>query len=99
MVSATMRHCAINQLHLAEAEPSVPFPAFSLEIQIRRRVFWSAYALDRLISWIYHVPNNLIDEHITVEVKYKRLNQVHMRTNTIRCSQMSRTPICIQIQQ
>jgi len=68
MVSSTMRHCAINQLHLADTEPKDSFPAFSLEVQIRRRVFWSAYALDRLISWIYHIPNNLIDEHITVEV-------------------------------
>jgi hypothetical protein len=97
MVSATMRHCAINQLHLAETEPNVPFPAFSLEIQIRRRVFWSAYALDRLISWIYHIPNNLIDEHITVEVEYKQLHQLQMITNKTRCSRMSKIPIYIQI--
>lgn len=56
------------QLHLAESEPKVPNSAFSLEVQTRRRVFWSAYALDRLISWIYHIPNNIIDEHISVEV-------------------------------
>lgn len=56
------------QLHLAESEPQVPNPAFSLEVQTRRRVFWSAYALDRFISWIYHIPNNIIDEHISVEV-------------------------------
>jgi hypothetical protein len=94
-----MRHCAVNQLHLAETEPNVPFPAFSLEVQIRRRVFWSAYALDRLISWIYHIPNNLIDEHITVEVEYKQLHQIHMRTNATRCFRMSKTPICIPIRQ
>src|SRR3954447_2764405 len=68
MVSATMRYCVMAQLHLAESEPKVLNPVFSLEVQTRRRVFWSAYALDRLISWIYHIPNNIIDEHISVEV-------------------------------
>ncbi|KAJ5122226.1 hypothetical protein N7526_009163 [Penicillium atrosanguineum] len=68
MVSITMRHCAINNLHRAECERQARFPEFSREQQIRRRVFWSAYALDRLISWIYYIPNNLPDEHITVEM-------------------------------
>lgn len=63
-----MRHCVVNNLHLAECEPEEKFPALSLKVQIRRRVFWSAYALDRLISWIYHIPNNVPDEHITIEV-------------------------------
>ncbi|KAJ6173536.1 hypothetical protein N7485_006348, partial [Penicillium canescens] len=66
MVSATMRYCVMAQLHLAESEPKVLNPVFSLEVQTRRRVFWSAYALDRLISWIYHIPNNISDEHISV---------------------------------
>lgn len=79
MVSITMRHCAINNLHLAECERQVRLPAFSRELQIRRRVFWSAYALDRLISWIYHIPNNLPDEHITVEVGVSpsKIKKVH----------------------
>ncbi|KAG0160143.1 hypothetical protein PDIDSM_7670 [Penicillium digitatum] len=68
IVSAMMRYCVMAQLHLAESEPQVPNPTFSLEIQTRRRVFWSAYALDRFISWIYHIPNNIIDEHISVEL-------------------------------
>lgn len=58
------------QLHLAESEPKVSSPAFSLEVQTRRRTFWSAYALDRFISWIYHIPSNIMDEHISVEVGY-----------------------------
>ncbi|CAG8016491.1 unnamed protein product [Penicillium olsonii] len=66
IVSAMMRYCVMAELHLAESEPRVPNPAFSLEVQTRRRVFWSAYALDRFISWIYHIPNNIIDEHISV---------------------------------
>ncbi|OQE09756.1 hypothetical protein PENVUL_c005G03550 [Penicillium vulpinum] len=68
IVSAMMRYCVMAQLHLAESEPQVLNPAFSLEVQTRRRVFWSAYALDRFISWIYHIPNNIIDEHISVEL-------------------------------
>ncbi|KAJ5690182.1 hypothetical protein N7462_004574 [Penicillium macrosclerotiorum] len=68
MVSTAMRHCVIHNLHLSELEPKVPFPAFSQQVQIRRRVFWSVYALDRLVSWIYHIPNNIIDDHITVEL-------------------------------
>ncbi|OQD87808.1 hypothetical protein PENANT_c005G02572 [Penicillium antarcticum] len=68
MVSATMRYCVMAQLHLFESEPKVPNPVFSLEVQTRRRVFWSAYALDRFISWIYHIPNNIVDEHISVEL-------------------------------
>jgi hypothetical protein len=70
VVSAMMRYCVMAELHLAESEPVVPNPAFSLEIQTRRRVFWSAYALDRFVSWIYHIPNNIIDEHISVEVSH-----------------------------
>jgi hypothetical protein len=45
IVSAMMRYCVMAQLHLAESEPQVPNPTFSLEIQTRRRVFWSAYAI------------------------------------------------------
>jgi hypothetical protein len=71
MVSATMRYCVMAQLHLAESEPKVLNPVFSLEVQTRRRVFWSAYALDRFISWIYHIPNNIVDEHISVEVSHR----------------------------
>ncbi|KAK5791353.1 hypothetical protein VI817_006662 [Penicillium citrinum] len=87
MVSSTMRHCAVNQLHLADTEPKDSFPAFSLEVQIRRRVFWSAYALDRLISWIYHIPNNLIDEHITVEM-FSNVEDTHLYKNTAAINQI-----------
>lgn len=71
MVAATMRQCVISNLHLSEYEPKATVPESCQEVQVRRRVFWSAYAIDRLISWIYHIPNNLIDEYITVEVHYE----------------------------
>ncbi|KAJ5322079.1 uncharacterized protein N7506_011209 [Penicillium brevicompactum] len=91
IVSAMMRYCVMAQLHLAESEPKVTNPAFSLEVQTRRRVFWSAYALDRFISWIYHIPNNIIDEHISVqlfsnvtdaELHSEKSNDVNIRIET-----------------
>lgn len=49
-------------------EPPIRDSSTLLEVQIRRRVFWSAYSIDRLISWIYHVPCSVIDENIQTEV-------------------------------
>ena len=66
MISAAMRCCVIAQLHLPTLEAHAADPL--LEMQIRRRVFWSAYAIDRLVSWVYHVPCSLVDEDIQVEV-------------------------------
>ncbi|OOG00243.1 hypothetical protein ASPCADRAFT_158155 [Aspergillus carbonarius ITEM 5010] len=65
MISAAMRCCVIAQLHLPTLEAHAADPL--LEMQIRRRVFWSAYAIDRLVSWVYHVPCSLVDEDIQVE--------------------------------
>ncbi|PYI04692.1 nitrilase [Aspergillus sclerotiicarbonarius CBS 121057] len=65
MISAAMRCCVIAQLHLHTQNSKAEDPL--LEMQIRRRVFWSAYAMDRLISWVYHVPCSLVDEDIQVE--------------------------------
>lgn len=68
MISTTMRCCVISQLHLSAYEPVVQDASSLLETQIRRRVFWSTYSIDRLISWIYHVPCSLADENIQTEV-------------------------------
>lgn len=66
MIAAAVRCCVVAQLHLSEVEHR---PQKLLwERQIRRRVFWSAYAIDRLVSWVYHVPCTLVDEDIQVEV-------------------------------
>ncbi|RAH51985.1 nitrilase [Aspergillus piperis CBS 112811] len=65
MIAAAVRCCVVAQLHLSEVEHR---PQELLwERQIRRRVFWSAYAIDRLVSWVYHVPCTLVDEDIQVE--------------------------------
>ena len=73
MISTTMRCCVISHLHILTSEPPVQDHSTFLEVQNRRRVFWSAYAIDRLISWIYHVPCSLADENIQTEVRYSYL--------------------------
>ncbi|KAJ5663022.1 hypothetical protein N7507_003753 [Penicillium longicatenatum] len=68
MISTTMRCCVVSQLHRSMYEPSIRDSSTLLEVQIRRRVFWSAYSIDRLLSWIYHVPCSVIDENIQIEL-------------------------------
>ncbi|GKZ64129.1 hypothetical protein AnigIFM50267_003588 [Aspergillus niger] len=65
MISAAVRCCVIAQLHLSAVEHQPQ--ELLCERQMRRRVFWSAYAIDRLVSWVYHVPCSLVDEDIQVE--------------------------------
>ncbi|KAJ5184087.1 hypothetical protein N7492_001703 [Penicillium capsulatum] len=68
MISMTMRCCVISQLHLSINETQVRDASSLLKTQIRRRVFWSTYSIDRLVSWIYHVPCSLADENIQTEL-------------------------------
>ncbi|KAL0783222.1 hypothetical protein CaCOL14_001128 [Colletotrichum acutatum] len=75
IASATMRYCVMAQLHLADAEPhispSAPSPetaATKLRIQIRRRVFWSAYTLDRAVDTTFDLPFSVPDYQITVKL-------------------------------
>lgn len=68
MTSTTMRHCVISKLHLCLNEREIRDSTSLLEVQIRRRVFWSAYAIDRLVNWIYHIPCSLPDENIQTKV-------------------------------
>lgn len=72
MISAAVRCCVIAQLHLSAVEHQPQ--ELLCERQIRRRVFWSAYAIDRLVSWVYHVPCSLVDEDIQVEVRSRSQN-------------------------
>ncbi|KAJ6132690.1 hypothetical protein N7471_007905 [Penicillium samsonianum] len=68
MTSTTMRHCVISKLHLCLNEREIRDSTSLLEVQIRRRVFWSAYAIDRLVNWIYHIPCSLPDENIQTKL-------------------------------
>lgn len=63
-----MRRCIVAHLHLIEAEPRQTDPETRLTIQLRRRVFWSAYVLDRLASGVLHLPFSIADVNITVPV-------------------------------
>ncbi|KAL4941384.1 fungal-specific transcription factor domain-containing protein [Aspergillus oleicola] len=65
-VSAAVRYCVISQFHLLEAEPEPKDDRTKLEIQMRRRAFWSSYALDRLACGVFRLPYSIADDNITV---------------------------------
>ncbi|KAH8895609.1 hypothetical protein GQ53DRAFT_682232 [Thozetella sp. PMI_491] len=66
--SCVSRFCVMSQLHLAETEPPpVNIEAF-IQIQLRRRVFWCAYAIDRAVCSSYDLPVSISDNHITVQI-------------------------------
>ncbi|KAK9770916.1 hypothetical protein SCAR479_12375 [Seiridium cardinale] len=68
IASATMRYCVMAQLHLADAEPETVDAETKVQVQIRRRVFWSAYALDRVVCTMFDLPFSIPDYQITVKV-------------------------------
>ncbi|KAK0383335.1 hypothetical protein NLU13_9248 [Sarocladium strictum] len=68
LASTTTRYCAQNQFHLAETEPVPTDPATRIEIQVRRRCFWSAYALDRIVMSSFHIPPSIPDSMITAKL-------------------------------
>jgi hypothetical protein len=68
IASATMRYCVMAQLHLADAEPDLVDAETKVRIQIRRRVFWSAYALDRVTGAMFDLPFSIPDYQITVKM-------------------------------
>lgn len=65
----TMRFCVMAQLHVAGAEPEAISSDAWIQIQMRRRVFWCAYALDRAVCSTYDLPCNIPDSHITTSVR------------------------------
>jgi hypothetical protein len=73
IASATMRYCVMAQLHLAEAEPEPTDVIGKVQIQMRRRVFWSAYALDRAVGTAFDLPFSIPDYQITVKL-YANIN-------------------------
>ena len=66
--SAAMRYCVMAQLHLADAEPEAVDAAAKSRIQMRRRVFWSAYVLDRSVGTSLDLPLSIPDYQITVKL-------------------------------
>ncbi|KAH8651413.1 fungal-specific transcription factor domain-containing protein [Xylariales sp. PMI_506] len=68
IASATMRYCVLAQLHLASAEPDLVDAETKIQVQTRRRVFWSAYALDRAVGTMFDLPFSIPDYQITVRV-------------------------------
>ncbi|KAL4960188.1 fungal specific transcription factor domain-containing protein [Aspergillus stella-maris] len=65
-VSAAVRYCVLSQFHLVEAEPEPRDNEARMEIQMRRRAFWSSYALDRLACGVFRLPYSVADANITV---------------------------------
>lgn len=68
LVSTTMRYCVQAQLHLNETEPEPTDPGIRLENQVRRRCFWSAYCLDRLVMASFELPPSISDVMITCKL-------------------------------
>ncbi|KAK7428192.1 hypothetical protein QQZ08_005258 [Neonectria magnoliae] len=68
LASTTMRFCVQQQFYLAEIESEPRTPAIRLENQLRRRCFWSAYALDRLVMYSFDIPPSIPDAMITTKI-------------------------------
>ncbi|KIV98845.1 uncharacterized protein PV09_09416 [Verruconis gallopava] len=64
--SMTIRFCIMSQFHLLETEPKVLSRDEIIEIQVRRRVFWCAYAIDRAVCSTFDFPCSIPDDNITV---------------------------------
>ncbi|KAI8164652.1 Pyrimidine pathway regulatory protein 1 [Colletotrichum sp. SAR 10_70] len=67
IASATMRYCVMAQLHRADAEPLPVSVQAKIDAQLRRRVFWSAYTLDRAVGTMFDLPFSVPDYQITVK--------------------------------
>ncbi|KAH7310829.1 hypothetical protein B0I35DRAFT_439768 [Stachybotrys elegans] len=65
LASTTIRYCVQNEFHLAETETRPHSPSDRLETQVRRRCFWSAYGMDRLIMSAFNIPHSIPDAMIT----------------------------------
>ncbi|GKT58118.1 zn(II)2Cys6 transcription factor [Colletotrichum tofieldiae] len=78
IASATMRYCIMAQLHLADAEPTPPLDVTSkIRVQMRRRVFWSAYTLDRAVGTMFDLPFSVPDYQITVKM-YANIDEMEL---------------------
>ncbi|KAK1573254.1 uncharacterized protein LY79DRAFT_526183 [Colletotrichum navitas] len=92
IASATMRYCIMAQLHLADAEPSPPLDVASkVRVQMRRRVFWSAYALDRAVGTMFDLPFSVPDYQITVKM-YANIDDIDLEAACARSFSMDPYP-------
>jgi hypothetical protein len=66
LTSTAVRHSIQQQLHLGETESKPLDVKARLRIQIRRRCFWCAYLLDRLVMSAFDLPPSIPDSMITV---------------------------------
>ena len=64
-----MRFCIMSQFHLLETEPQMINRDDYVEIQLRRRVFWCAYAIDRAVCATFDFPFSIPDANITAPVR------------------------------
>jgi hypothetical protein len=76
--SMTMRFCIMSQFHLIETEPQMLSRDDYVEIQLRRRVFWCAYAIDRAVCATFDFPCSLPDNNITVPVSANYVLSSHL---------------------
>ncbi|KAI6377337.1 hypothetical protein MCOR25_002592 [Pyricularia grisea] len=77
IAGATMRYCVLAGLHAGEDDDgndektsgNIHWAGHgNNKIQLSRRVFWSAYALDRVVSTTFDLPPSVSDGHITAEL-------------------------------
>jgi len=66
LASTAIRQCVLQQLHLGETEPPSTDVHARLVVQVRRRCFWCAYLLDRLVMSSFDLPPSVPDYMITV---------------------------------
>lgn len=68
LASMTMRYCVQTQYHLREVEPAPSNAQSHFHNQMRRRVFWCAYLIDRLCSASFDLPPSVSDSMISVRM-------------------------------
>jgi hypothetical protein len=66
LASTTMRQCVQQQLLLGRMESPQTNVQTKLMVQVRRRCFWCAYFLDRLIMPSSNLPSSIPDYMMTV---------------------------------
>ncbi|KAF4961855.1 hypothetical protein FSARC_10041 [Fusarium sarcochroum] len=85
LASTTMRYCVQFQFHLAETEPKSVDVNIRIENQFRRRCFWCAYIMDRLVMSSFELPPSMSDVMISAKV-YANIDDEDLETVAARTS-------------